>query len=93
MADVQRIAQQQLHQQGYPDFYLPFLLPRIEQQQVMMAVLKTEANRLGLQVTDQDLASELKHGEFSSYLFPGGNYIGDEKYMELRLAVLQHVAG
>jgi peptidyl-prolyl cis-trans isomerase D len=82
MQEVQRIAQQQLHQQGYPDFYLPFLVSRVEQQQVMRAVLQREADRLGLQVSDDDLRRELKQGSLGQYLFPGGTFIGDDKYMD-----------
>ena len=39
-ADVQREAEQQLQQQKLPDFYLPFLVTRVGQQQVLRAVLK-----------------------------------------------------
>jgi peptidyl-prolyl cis-trans isomerase D len=32
MQDVQRIAQMQMKQQGYPDMALPYILPRIERR-------------------------------------------------------------
>ena len=54
-ADVQREAEQQMQQQRLPEFYLQFLLSRVGQQQVERAVLKLEADRLGLQVREQDL--------------------------------------
>jgi peptidyl-prolyl cis-trans isomerase D len=79
---VQRVAQQQLQQQHLPPMYMPLILPRIEQQQVMRAVLQREADRMGLQVSDADLVRELKQGTLGSYLFPDGNYIGDDKYMD-----------
>jgi peptidyl-prolyl cis-trans isomerase D len=82
MQEVQRLAQQQLRQQGYPDFYLPFLVSRVEQQQVMRAVLQREADRLGLQVSNDDLSRELKQGSLGQYLFPGGTFIGQDKYMD-----------
>jgi len=82
MESVQRVAQQQLQQQHLPPMYMPLILPRIEQQQVMRAVLQREADHLGLQVSDADLVRELKEGTLGSYLFPEGNYIGDDKYMD-----------
>jgi len=78
--DVQRAAEQQMQQQQLPDFYLQFIMQRAGQVQVERAVLKHEADRLGLQVTDEDLASFLQHGPYSQYLYPGGKYIGDEQY-------------
>jgi peptidyl-prolyl cis-trans isomerase D len=78
--DVQRAAEQQMQQQQLPDFYLQFIMQRAGQVQVERAVLKHEADRLGLQVTDDDLRSFLEHGPYSQYLFPGGKFIGDDQY-------------
>jgi len=93
-ADVQREAEQQMQQQRLPEFYLQFLLSRVGQQQVERAVLKQEADRLGLQVSDQDLLSFLRSGPYSQYLFPEGKFIGEDKYIdfveqEFRLPVKQ----
>ena len=82
MDEVQRAAQQQMQQQHLPSFYLPFLLTRVGQQQVERAVLQREADRLGLAVSDDDLRRELQKGPLSQYLFPGGNFIGDDKYID-----------
>jgi peptidyl-prolyl cis-trans isomerase D len=82
MVDVEREAQIQMQQQRLPQFYLQFLLARVGQQQVERAVLQQEADRLGLQVSDEDLRRELQKGPLSQYLFPGGNFIGDDKYMD-----------
>jgi peptidyl-prolyl cis-trans isomerase D len=82
MQDVQRIAQMQLRQQGYPDMYLPYILPRIEQQQLMQTVLKCEADRMGLQASDDDMVNYLKASPLAEYLFPGGTFIGKEKYLD-----------
>ena len=81
MADVQREAAQAARRNNYPDYAVQFLLPRIGQQQVERAVLQREADRLGLQVSDADLARELRTGTFSQYLFPDGKYIGDDAYL------------
>lgn len=80
MADVQRVAQQQMQQQQLPDFYLQLVMQRAGQVQVERAVLKHEADHLGLEVSDADLRNFLQHGPYSEYLFPGGKFIGDEQY-------------
>jgi peptidyl-prolyl cis-trans isomerase D len=82
MADVQRETQQQMRRQNLPDFYQSFLIARVGQQQVERAVLQREANRMGLEVSDADLRRELQKGMFAQYVFPNGQYIGDDKYMD-----------
>ena len=79
--DVQRAAEQQMQQQQLPEFYLQFIMQRAGQVQVERAVLKHEADRLGLQVSDDDLRSFLQHGPYSQYLFPNGTFIGQEQYI------------
>ncbi len=79
-AEVETSARAQLRQQQMPDYYLPFILARAGQQQVERAVLVREADRLGLQVSNEDLRRELQTGPLSQYLFPGGQFIGSEKY-------------
>jgi len=81
-ADVQREAEQQLQQQKLPDFYLPFLVTRVGQQQVLRAVLKREADRMGLQVSDEGLTTFLRTGPYSQYLFPDGKFIGEDHYID-----------
>ena len=43
---------------------------------VQREILKHEADRMHLQVSDEDLIRELKTGPFAQYLFPNGTYIG-----------------
>jgi peptidyl-prolyl cis-trans isomerase D len=81
MQEVQAQTQRQMQQQHLPDYAMPFLINRVGQQQVERAVLVREADRLGLQVSDDDLRSELSTGPLSQYLFPGGKFIGDQAYM------------
>jgi peptidyl-prolyl cis-trans isomerase D len=80
-ADVQRQAEQQMQQQNLPPFYLQFVMSRAGQIQVERAVLQHEADRLGLQVSDEDLKSFLRSGPYAQYLFPGGNFIGEDQYI------------
>ena len=81
MQEVQQQTQRQMQQQHLPDYALPFLINRVGQQQVERAVLAREADRLGLQVSDDDLRRELSTGPLSQYLFPGGKFIGEQQYM------------
>jgi peptidyl-prolyl cis-trans isomerase D len=78
--EVNQQAQQQLQQQRLPDFLLPYMMQRAGTMLVQRAILKHEADRLDLQVSKDDLVRELKTGSFSRYIFPDGQYIGDEKY-------------
>jgi len=79
--EVSQAAQQQLQQQRLPDFLLPYMMQRAGQMLVQRAILKHEAVRLHLEVSDADLARELQTGTFARYLFPNGQYIGDDKYI------------
>ncbi|HEX4156750.1 MAG TPA: peptidyl-prolyl cis-trans isomerase [Acidobacteriaceae bacterium] len=81
MSDVQRETRRQMQQQHLPDQFQSFLIARVGQQQVERAVLVREANRLGLQVSDDDLRRELRTGPLSTYLFPDGNFIGQDRYI------------
>jgi peptidyl-prolyl cis-trans isomerase D len=80
--DVQRTAQQQMQQQQLPDFYLQFVMSRAGQLEVERAVLEHEADHLGLRVSDDDLRHYLQKGPYAQYLFPAGNFIGQEQYID-----------
>jgi peptidyl-prolyl cis-trans isomerase D len=83
--DVTSLAQRQMQQQHFPDnmmrSLLPYMMSRAGQVLVERAILKQEADRLHLQVSDDDLRRELRTGPFAQYLFPNGNYIGDDGYI------------
>jgi peptidyl-prolyl cis-trans isomerase D len=80
-SDVLRVAQQQLQQQQLPDFYLTFLMSRAGTLEVERAVLKQEADKLGLQVSDDDLRRYMKDGPYAQYIFPNGKFIGEDQYI------------
>ena len=80
-AEVTALAQRQLTQQKLPPFLLPYMEQRAGQILVQRAILKHEADRMNLQVSDEDLKRELQNGAFAQYIFPNGQYIGDDKYM------------
>src|SRR6201996_9564756 len=77
--EVQQIAQRILQQNRYPDMMLPYVMPQAAQALIQRAVLVQEADRLGLQVSDADLKRALQTGPFSQALFPGGNFIGEDR--------------
>jgi peptidyl-prolyl cis-trans isomerase D len=81
-SEVSKLAQRQLTQQHLPAQFLPYVEPRAAQILVQRAILKHEADRLNLQVSDADLRRELQTGPFAQYLFPNSQYIGDDKYMD-----------
>lgn len=79
--EVNQLAARQLQQQHLPEQLMPYLVPRAGQILVQRAILKHEADRMNLQVSDEDLRRELQTGPFAQYLFPNGQYIGDEAYI------------
>jgi peptidyl-prolyl cis-trans isomerase D len=79
--EVNQLAARQLQQQHLPEQLMPYLVPRAGQILVQRAILKHEADRMNLQVSDEDLRRELQTGPFAQYLFPNGKYIGDDAYM------------
>ena len=87
--EVTQLAQRQLQQQHLPDFLLPYMSQRAGQILVQRAILKHEADRMNLQVSDEDLRRELQTGPFAQYLFPGGNYIGDDGYINFVQSAFQ----
>jgi peptidyl-prolyl cis-trans isomerase D len=87
--EVQQLAQRQLQQQHLPDFLLSYMSQRAGQILVQRAILKHEADRMNLQVSDEDLRRELQTGPFAQYLFPNGNYIGDDAYINFVQSAFQ----
>jgi peptidyl-prolyl cis-trans isomerase D len=80
--EVQQVAQRILQQKHYPDMVLPYIMPQAAQALIQREVLLQEANRLGLQVGDADLRRAMQTGPFSQALFPGGQFIGEDKYAD-----------
>jgi len=95
--DVTRLAERQLQQQHYPEALmhqlLPYMMSRAGQVMVQRAILKQEADRLHLQVSDADLVNYLRTGPLAQYLFPNGKYIGDDGYINfIQMAIGQDVS-
>ncbi len=82
MTQVQEVAEQQLQRQRLPDFVLPMMVQRVGQQLIMQRVLLAEAEKLGVQATDDDVRAFLHQGQYGELLFPGGTFIGPDKYKQ-----------
>ena len=63
---------------------MPLLLQqatsRAVEQLITRQALLSEANRMGLRVTPEEVKDELQHGRYASYFFPGGTFIGEQEY-------------
>lgn len=101
MEDVTRLAerqlQQQMQQRQIPDSMvrqlLPLMIDRVGPALVQRAILQQEADRLHLQVSDDDLRNYLRTGPLSQYLFPNGQYVGDDGYINfIQMAMGQDVS-
>lgn len=86
--DIGRVIQQQTQGRPVPPYILPYFESQAGNQLTQLAILKIEGDRRGLQVSDADLARFLRQGQIGQVLFPGGNYIGDDKYMDFVQAQL-----
>ncbi len=79
---VSQAARQQMLRNRYPDN--PAIERIIEQQAgqqlVQQQLMIYEAEKLGITATDDDVSDFLHQGQFGEYLFPNGNYIGDDRY-------------
>src|SRR6266478_6662847 len=83
--EVQREARQMLRQQ-FPrggeqaTMLLPYFAERAAQNLISRQAIIAEAQRVGLRVTDDEVRDELQHGRYSATFFPGGNFVGQQKY-------------
>ncbi len=83
--EVTKLAQRQMERQHIPESMMSslmsYMLPQAGEILVQRAMLKQAADRMHLQVSDEDLRRQLRTGPFAEYLFPDGKYIGDDQYM------------
>jgi peptidyl-prolyl cis-trans isomerase D len=63
---------------------MPFLIQqettRAVDQLISRQALLSEAGRMGLRVTQEEVKDELQHGRYAATFFPGGNFIGETEY-------------
>jgi peptidyl-prolyl cis-trans isomerase D len=81
--EIQRAIAQQTQGRQVPAFLVSYYESRIAPQIIQEKILKIEADRLGLQVSDGDLLSIMHEGELGQAIFPKGKYVGDDAYINL----------
>lgn len=84
---VEQIARQQIQQRN-PQYaenpmILNFFTQQVGQQLVEQQVLLEEADRLGINATNEDVVHYLQSGPTGAVIFPNGKYIGDQQYAAL----------
>jgi peptidyl-prolyl cis-trans isomerase D len=79
---TQRVQQQYPQYAGNP-MIMNMIEPQVGQQLVQQQILLEEATNLGVKVTDADLRNYLQTGPPGQVLFPGGKFIGQDKYAAL----------
>src|SRR3984885_5325843 len=66
---------------------MPFLVQqetvRAVDQMINRQVLLSEAGRMELRVTPEEVKDELQHGGYAATFFPGGNFIGQAEYEDM----------
>ena len=83
LTEVQQQANLTARQQfprGVPEMIMPLFLQRAAEQIIVRKAMLAEASRLGLKVSDDELADELRHGPFAAQIFPKGQRISMEEY-------------
>ena len=81
--EVARVVQAQARGNQIPDFYMPIMRQQAIKQLIQQAELQYESERMGLKVSDQEFRDELQYGPYKQAFFPGGKWIGAEKYKQL----------
>jgi peptidyl-prolyl cis-trans isomerase D len=91
LLEVQREARSLVKQQfprggAMASQLLPFFATRAAETLISEKALIAEAQRMGLRVTNDELSDDLQHGQLSTYLFPGGNFVGEKGYEDFILS-------
>src|SRR5215470_11636686 len=89
-AEVQKQAQAMVRQQfpkggAQANMLLPFFAQRAADNLINEKLMLTEANRMGLRVTNPEIREELQHGQYGQLFFPGGKFIGQQQYEDFLL--------
>lgn len=85
--EVQKAARAMIQQQfrqnmSQAAMLMPFFAGRAAEQMINEKAVLSEARRLGLRATDEDVRDELQHGQYAPVFFPGGTFIGQDAYEE-----------
>jgi peptidyl-prolyl cis-trans isomerase D len=77
-SDVQKVVQNSQRQRQLPPEILPSFVPQMVEDMITERALAYEAQRLGFQVTDQEVRDSIR--QMAPNLFPDGNFVGKEQY-------------
>ena len=77
---ARNLVMQQFGGRNVPPQLLPFFLQQAVQTLVTQKVMQVEAKRMGLEVTDAEVADYLQHGPLAPQIFPDGQFIGQTAY-------------
>jgi peptidyl-prolyl cis-trans isomerase D len=78
LAETQRLIQATIRARQLPVDILPTYIPQMVDQMVTTRALVMEAERLGLQVSDAEMAEAIR--QMVPSLFPDGKFVGKEAY-------------
>src|SRR5512142_2139679 len=87
--EVRQTARQMLQQQmpqgstANMSMLLPFFTQRAAEQLITRQALITEAGRMGLRSSPEEIKNELQHGRYAATFFPGGAFIGQTEYADM----------
>ncbi|MGA2978469.1 MAG: peptidyl-prolyl cis-trans isomerase [Terriglobales bacterium] len=59
---------------------MPYFATQAAEQLINEKALISEAHRMGLHASDDELRDEMQHGQLGSMLFPDGKFVGQEEY-------------
>lgn len=59
---------------------MPFVARQAADSLITRQALLSEAAHMGLRATQEEVKDELQHGRYAMYVFPGGNFIGQQEY-------------
>jgi peptidyl-prolyl cis-trans isomerase D len=81
LAETQRLIQSTIRSRQLPTEILPTYIPQMLDQMVTDRAMELEAARLGIQVTDADVAESIR--QLVPSLFPDGKFVGKEAYASM----------
>jgi peptidyl-prolyl cis-trans isomerase D len=81
--EIARLVQAQARGNQIPEFYMPIMRQQALKQLIQQAEIQYESERMGLKVSDQEFRDELQYGPYRQAFFPGGKWIGADKYKEM----------
>jgi peptidyl-prolyl cis-trans isomerase D len=81
LAETQRLIQSTIRSRQLPTEILPTYIPQMLDQMVTDRAMELEAARLGITVTDADVAEAIR--QIVPSLFPDGKFVGKEAYASM----------